>query len=370
MTPFRQYSFPAAGIRSLCWRGDDLIDWVGGRALAFDGTERPAVWSGNPNVWVRYAYRFDAATASRDGRFAVIYERLGTKGLVLKDGKVLREIDRSFYQADVYEYPVALFHEPGGRLLLAHCPRDYCRIELEDAETGQSLTASDERQPSDFFHSRLAASPRGKRLMSAGWVWHPVDVVASFDVARAIADPHHLDRGDKMPHFRAEVASACWLDDDCIVVSSSAEPMGPEELGEPDDEARMAGPARLPPQAAFLSELLPPLSGGLAVYDLASGQCLRRFRLAEEPGTILPIGRHHVLSLYRHPKLIGLSTAEVLHAWTELPSGAQVSSIMWGLKEDAKPPPMAFDPAAARFAIAASDRITVIEFDLSALSPR
>jgi hypothetical protein len=120
-----QCSFPATGIGSLCWRGDDLIDWVGGgRALALDGTEQPAS--------VGYAYRFDAATASRDGRFAVIYERLGTKGLVLKDGKILREIDRSFYHANAYEYPVALFHEPEGRLLLAHCPRGYNRIELED----------------------------------------------------------------------------------------------------------------------------------------------------------------------------------------------------------------------------------------------
>src|SRR5262249_27340004 len=100
MTPFRQYSVPAAGIRSLCWRGDDLSDWVRGRALALDGTEQSAS--------VYHGYRFDAATASRDGRFAVIYERLGTKGLVLKDGEILREIDRSYYQADVYEYPVAL----------------------------------------------------------------------------------------------------------------------------------------------------------------------------------------------------------------------------------------------------------------------
>jgi hypothetical protein len=135
------------------------------------------------------------------------------------------------------------------------------------------------------------------------------------------------------------------------VVGSSAEPMGPEELGEADDEAR-------------------PLPRGLAVYDLASGRCLRRFQIAEEPGTILPIGRDPVLSLYRHPKLIGHSTGEVLHAWTDLPSGVQSSSIMLGLEDDAKPPPMAFDPVEGRFAIAASDRITVIEFDLSALSSR
>ena len=51
MAPFRQYSFSATGIRSLCWRGDELVDWVGGgRALALDGTERRAP--------VYYAYHF------------------------------------------------------------------------------------------------------------------------------------------------------------------------------------------------------------------------------------------------------------------------------------------------------------------------
>jgi hypothetical protein len=60
----------------------------------------------------------------------------------------------------------------------------------------------------------------------------------------------------------------------------------------------------------------------------------------------------------------------VLHAWTELASGFQESSIIWGLKDDAKPPPMGFDPVSGRFAIADCDRITVIEFDLSALGTR
>jgi hypothetical protein len=347
---FRQDSFAATGIRSLCWCGDEVVDWVaGGRAFAPDGTERRAS--------VGYAYRFDAATASRDGRFAVIYERLGTKGLLLKDGKILREIDRSFYHAAAYEYPVALFNEPGGRLLLAHCPASYCRIELEEAETGQPLTASAKRKPADFFHSRLAASPHGQRLLSAGWVWQPWGIVASFDVARALADPHHLDsRGDRVSPYSgnvclAEEVSACWLDDDCIVVGASAEPEDPEDVREAGDEARL-------------------LPRGLAVYDLTSRRCLRAFQLAEQPGTILPIGQRHVLSLYRHPKLIDLSTAEVLHAWTELPSGAQSSSIMSGLKDDAKPPPMAFDPVSSRFAIADHNRITVIAFDLSALGSR
>jgi hypothetical protein len=348
MAPFRQYSFPASGIRSLSWRGDELVDWVGGRAFALDGTERRGS--------VYHAYPFDAATASRDGRVAVIYERLGTKGLLLKNGEILREINRSSYHANAYEYPVALFHEPGGRLLLAHCPRSYCTLELEEAETGRPLTASAEREPSDFFHSRLAASPHGTRLLSAGWAWHPWDIVVSFEVARALADPCHFDRGNTVsPYSRnvclAEEASACWLDDDCIVVGASDEPEDPEVAREAGNEARLR-------------------SRGLAVYDLASGRCLRTFQLQEQPGTVLPIGRHHVLSLYRHPKLIDLSSAQVLHTWTELASGLQSSSIIWGLKDDAKPSPMCFDPESGRFAIADRNQMTVIEFDLSALSAR
>ena len=129
MALFRQYSFPAPGMRSLCWRGDELVDWVGGgRAFALDGQEQGAP--------AQYADHFDAATTSRDGRFAVIYERLGARGLLLKDGKVLREVNRSSYRAAAYEYPVALFHEPDGRLLLAHCPRSYCAVELEEVERG------------------------------------------------------------------------------------------------------------------------------------------------------------------------------------------------------------------------------------------
>ncbi|TGU36522.1 hypothetical protein EN795_36765, partial [bacterium M00.F.Ca.ET.152.01.1.1] len=77
MVLFKQSTFTATGIKSLCWRGDELVDWVGGgRSFAADGTER------DPSV--NYAYRFDAATASPDGRYAVIYERLGTKGLLLR----------------------------------------------------------------------------------------------------------------------------------------------------------------------------------------------------------------------------------------------------------------------------------------------
>src|SRR5262249_23605303 len=153
----------------------------------------------------------------------------------------------------------------------------------------------------DFFHSRLAASPHGKRLLSAGWVWQPWSAVVSFDVTRARAEPDHLDHGDSLPHSTnvclAEESSACWLDDDRIAVAASAEPGYPE-----DSRDAGAGPRLLP--------------RGLAVYDLASGTCLQAFQFGQPLGTILAIGTNHLLSLYRHPKLIDLSTGKVLHVWT------------------------------------------------------
>ena len=171
--------------QSLCWSGDTLVDWASGGILhGLDGR------SVGPHV--RYAYHFDAAVMSPDGRHAVLYERLGTKALLLKQGKILRELHRSFYHAHVYEYPVALHTLPGGRTLLAHCPDEYCRLELEDAETGERLTRRDGR-PADVFHSRLQFSRDGRFLLSAGWVWHPVDVVQVFDVSRALEQPASLD---------------------------------------------------------------------------------------------------------------------------------------------------------------------------------
>ncbi len=96
-------------------------------------------------------------------------------------------------------------------------------------------------------------------------------------------------------------------------------------------------------------------------------KCLQAFQLAEPPGTIFALGSQHVLSLYRHPKLIEVSTGQVLHVWTELHSGLQDGSIVGGLKEHEKPPPMTFDSARNRFAIANGDTVTIIEFDLSPL---
>ena len=124
----------AKGLRSLAWDGDDLVDLAaGGRRFTLDGKTRPAQ--------VFYAYRFDGVCVGPGG-YEVLYERLGTKALLLRDGWLVRELDRSYYHAHVTPYPVALAAR-GDRVLLIHAPREYHRLEIEDAETGAPLTARD-----------------------------------------------------------------------------------------------------------------------------------------------------------------------------------------------------------------------------------
>ncbi|MGH9018831.1 MAG: hypothetical protein ACRDY1_13860 [Acidimicrobiales bacterium] len=59
-------------------------------------------------------------------------------------------------------------------------------------ETGERLTTR-AGTADDIFHSRLRASPGGAYLLSAGWIWHPAEILNVYDVALAIEDPRTLD---------------------------------------------------------------------------------------------------------------------------------------------------------------------------------
>src|SRR5262249_41385425 len=104
---FSRSVIPASHVSSLVWQGDTLVDWVhGGRVFHLDGTcQEPRI---------HWAFLFDAACATPDGRFAVIYQRCGTKALLLRGTKRLRELNRSFYHAHVYEYPICIWQARDG----------------------------------------------------------------------------------------------------------------------------------------------------------------------------------------------------------------------------------------------------------------
>jgi hypothetical protein len=319
--------------RSLVWCEDALIDWVsGGTAHRLDGrTFDPCI---------RYAYRFDRAVASPDGRYAVLYEALGTKGLVLKEGKVLRELNRSFYHATTYEYPIALHTLPSGRTLLAHCPDEYCRLELEDLETGERLTRRTSESV-DVFHSRLQFSPDGRYLISAGWIWHPIDMVFAFEVPRVLEDPTALDRCDHLEtgDWGTELHGAAFGEKDTLILNSS-DPF-------PDTAPSTSQPRERDPES-------------LGVYSLTERRLVSLMPVEVPVGTMMAVG-DHVVSFLGAPTLIELATGRVVERWGDIDTGRQGSSIIRHLPPL---PPLALDPARRRFAVGTEKGIEVLQFVL------
>ena len=320
-----QIKIPAAGVRSLVWSGDSLIDWAaGGKRFELDGT---TVRSG-----VFFAFPFNAAVATADGEWVFVYQRLGTKGLLLRNGEHVREINRSYYHAHVYEYPVCLWRDSSGRALLAHCPEGYNRIEIEDAETGERLTSSSARSPNDFFHSRLTVSPDGTRLLSAGWIWHPFDLIAVFDIASALSDPQHLDQSQSFPSFPedaeiGEISSACWQSNARLILSG-----GDEAFGE-------------------------SLPSSLVVLDMEDQDFVSSTQLDGPAGAMMAVGAAHIVTFFEFPRLVEISSGRSVNEWPQLPTGKQTGSIIHHLLPL---PTLALNPTNRRFAVASDDEISVV----------
>lgn len=333
-------------VKSLSFYGDTLVDWAsGGTIYHFDGAVEESHWAPGYD-------RLDAAVVSPSGRYVVIYERLGTKGIVLETQvppngahlgeqpqrfripRIVREINRSFNCADDYEYPVVLFQRPGGREVLAHCPSEYHILTIEDTETGEALASYGEIEKTEsYFFSCLAVNPSGKRLLSAGWYWQPSSALIVLDVDALFTGQPLPDIFPLMEQYetRGEMSSAAFLDDDRIVVSST-------DYYDFDKCAPWL------------------LRQGVALYDLAAQRGLASVSLDEQAGTIMPLNEQYVISFYRHPKVIDLRTGVVIYRWPQWDSGTQILCIT------RKPiPVLALDSAHRRFALKTENAIQVVE---------
>lgn len=336
MTPRFDYSALAVpewpGAKSLAWTDDALIDWIqSARVYGLDGS----LGGGG----IHYGYRFDAVATSPSGTFVVLYERLGTKGIVLRDGRVIREIARSYYQADAFDFPICLFRLADGREAIAHAPDDYNRIEIDLLESGTRLTArpSDAPEPVDYFPSALAANPTGKWLMSAGWVWHPSNQVAIFSIVDALSDPAELD-ADRMVEGRAEITSGCWIDGDRAVLASEPE----ADCYLDDDETQ--------PNTI-------PYPGKIGIYRPATGEWDGQAVIDEPIGQLLAVDDEHVLALRDHPKLIHVRSGKIVDRWPDIASGPWAGCITHHLDDL---PPVAWDPKGRRLAVAAPGVIHIL----------
>jgi len=315
------------GVRSICWSGDNLVDWVaGGSHVSLDGVVQ--------NACVIYGYRFDSARQTECGRYAVIYENLGTKGLVLDNGQIVREINRSFYHADCYEYPIAVFVDSNNIPLIYHCPNDYNVLVLENLLTGEVISGGVERNSPDFFHSRLQVSKNMKWLLSAGWLWHPFDYLSVHHVITSERGTLCLDKPIALAHINGEVVSADFLPHDKLLVATSD-----ESLDEEDVSAEEIGP------------------NTISVVNLNDGKLESSITVEEKFGKISVLDENCFLSFYGHPKLVSIISGEVLHRWSEIDSGQQQSSILL----NAEPlPPLAIDTENRRFAVGCGDFVDIV----------
>lgn len=285
--------------KTISWRGNDLIDWATGRKIT-GGSDLP-------DRLPSYAFDFDAAITSADGQYALIFKKLGSKALLLKNGKMLREINRSYYQAEVYEYPAVFFVAPNGRTYLAHCPEAYCQLDFEDVETGEVITRAADRKPQDYFYSRLEVSPDNKWLISKGWVWHPWDMVIAFNIEACIQNPLLLDSVQKSPDVDAEVGMAGFISNHEVLIGA----IGESELM--DDEADNA-------------EALKP--GQLVVWNLETDALSAAVTIKGPFGNIFPIDDTYTWDLLECPRIINYRTGEVVDQLEEFTVSPQTSSII------------------------------------------
>jgi len=322
----KRQTIPANHLKTICWFNNGVIDWASaGKQYTLDG---------KTDQLGENSFNFgDGAIISADGQYAFIYQKLGTKGLLLKNGALLREINRSYYCADVYEYPAA-FITLNSKTFLIHCPSEYCRLDFEEVETGHIITSREGRNPTDFFHSRLEISPNGKYLMSKGWFWHPWDAIKVFDIEKCIQNPKLLDESEIYPNVGVEIATASFIDDRCILLGSSDE----EEMNE-----------------ELLENLLPK---HIAIWDITLNQISKPVKMDIEFGNLFAINDQYAWDTYGFPKIINLVTGEIVDQDESLQSGLQNSSIIRNIEEL---PKVAFNQKTKQLAITNGDSIEIIE---------
>ncbi|WP_370948371.1 hypothetical protein AB5J62_12500 [Amycolatopsis sp. cg5] len=314
--------------KTLTWHGDGLADWVSGYTWYPDGPVE-----GGPQY--PFPDFYDGAVVSPSGRYQVIYHEYGVEGLLLDRGEPLRELTRDDDDPDAFFYPVTFGRLADGREVLIHCPERRDRLEIELPDTGERLTSRPLEEgvyPTDLYHSRLAVSPGGRWLLSAGWVWHPAGVAQVYDMRRALAEPAVLDELSPFPAMEpGEVESACWLDEDRLAVFS----------------------------IGWESDKWPQLSdaSSLDIWSMTAADWVSKVPVTEHLGTIVRFG-DHLLSFYDHPKLLDPSTGEVVASWPHLPSGKRMLGYGWTYE----PETVAVHPDGTRFAVASDEFITVVEW--------
>jgi hypothetical protein len=313
-------------LQTINWLEDKIVDWPNaGTLYELTGQKRQL-------SKYTFGFNFDGAIHSVNGKYVFIYQKLGTKGLLIKEGEILREINRSYYCADSYEYP-ATFLTYNNKTFLAHCPISYCQLDFEEVETGEIVTNIKTRKPSDIFHSRLEISNNGKYLLSKGWVWHPVDVIQIFQIEDCISNPLLLDKLDhSFPNVGSEICTASFINDSEILVGSSDEVIDGDNI------------ANVPPKS-------------IAIWNFHENKFFNQKTPVFEFGNLFYIDKRLAWDTFKFPKVINLDTGQIVDKAEDVYSGEQKSSILF---DTDKQPQISFDLYRNKLAIKEKNRVIIL----------
>ena len=313
---------------TIAWAGDEVVDWVRLKTYGSGASEPQQIQRG-------FGFPFNRAITSADGQYAFVYQVLGTKGLLLKNGEQLREINRSYYHAQTYEYPVA-FATVEDTTYLVHCPIEYNQLDFENVETGELVTNIVSRKPRDVFHSRLEISLEGGYLMSKGWVWHPWDVVEVFDLRACLRNPLLLDESEFRADTYTELSAASFISETTILLGAS------NEEAMDDDE-----PLPVPP-------------GHIARWNFIANEYSVAVKVGEAFGNLFAIDEHHAWDMFRYPKIINLDTGEIITKLEALHTGSQCSSIIHGI---GVVPAIIYNRATRQIAVKVDNRLELLSVE-------
>lgn len=317
---FQHFTIVTRNLSSLVWKNNVLMDILaGGIEYALDGSIQ------EPNIHTIWAYPFDSVISS--GIYSILYENSGTKAILLKKNKLVRELNRSFYYAKDYGYPICFTPIPDGELGIIHCPLDYNVLEIEKVSTGDILTKRPQNAQ-DIFHSRLQVSPNGKWLLSNGWVWHPWNILCVYDLHEALKNPNHLDT-DGIPTPLTSTGE--WEIDNAVV-------------GDNKVVACLCTDDRF--QLGVLQ--LEPLT-------------FTQVDIAQPTGIMMMLEPHWIVAFFDYPKVIDIRTGEVVLSFPDFPSPIERAQPSVTFYEHDQPI-LALDPANKRFAMGNKKKIDVIIF--------